>query len=138
MVIAWIVSALALAFGAGLGARAMLDPHWAQRLVRLKPDEQGGGEAEFRATYGGLFAFAHGVALIMVLRYLFSGEHVVGVAATGAVAVLSAGWAGAAAGRIIAMARDNADTEFNRKSVAVEAAAAVAIALPWLLWMLGV
>ena len=53
--VAWCLSALALAFGAYLGARGLFDPHWAQKLVRLKPDEQGGGFAEFRATYGGVF-----------------------------------------------------------------------------------
>ena len=68
MLIAWLLNALALGFGAALGLRALLDPKWAARFVRLKPDEQGGGEAEFRATYGGVFLFTHAVALFFTAR----------------------------------------------------------------------
>ena len=134
MTFLWVLNALALAFGVGLGARGLFDPKWAARFVRLKADEQGGGFAEFRATYGGLFAGVHVVALIMTLMYLTAGEYVVGVAATGAAAALAAGWAGASGGRVLAMLLDGADTKFNRTSAAVEAALAVAIAAPWLGW----
>jgi hypothetical protein len=137
MVFAWIVNALALALGAGLGARALYDPDWAQRLVRLKADEQGGGFAEFRATYGGLFLFTHLLALAMTLFSLLGGEYVIGVAASGASAVLSAGWAGAGAGRALSIWRDRTDTKFNRQSVGVEFAMAFAIGMPWLAWFLG-
>jgi hypothetical protein len=130
----WTLNALALAFGAGLGARALYDPKWAARFVRLKPDEQPGGFAEFRATYGGVFFALHAVALIMTLMYLIGGEYVVGVAATGAAAALGAGWAGASGGRVLAMLLDGADTEFNRVSAAVEAGMALAIAAPWIGW----
>ncbi len=37
---AWGLSALALLFGAALGARALIDPQWAAKFVRLKADEQ--------------------------------------------------------------------------------------------------
>jgi hypothetical protein len=50
MLFAWLLNALMLSFGAALGARALIDPHWASRFVRLKPDDQDGGFAEFRAT----------------------------------------------------------------------------------------
>lgn len=136
MLLAWIVNALALAFGALLGARALLHPHWAQRFVRLKPDEQGGGFAEFRATYGGMFFFSHLVALALTLFSLLGGEYVIGVAATGAAAVMGAAWAGACFGRVIAIWRDGADTKFNRLSAGVEGALALAIAAPWLVWMM--
>lgn len=135
MTIAWVVNVLALAFGAGLGARALLAPRWAARLVRLQPDEQGGGAAEFRATYGGVFLGLHGVALSLTLLYLEGGRVLIGVAATGAAAVLCAGWAGAAFGRFVAILRDGADTRFNRISTAVELAVATAIGAPWLVWM---
>ncbi|MEQ1618659.1 MAG: hypothetical protein ABL883_09990 [Terricaulis sp.] len=138
MSVAWIISALALAFGAFLGARGLLDPHWAARLVRLKEDEQGGGVAEFRATYGGVFFGLHAAALLLVLYYLRGGAELPGVAATGAVFALAAGWAGAASGRLISILRDpGANTAFNRLSVAVEAAIALAIGAPWALWLLG-
>jgi hypothetical protein len=134
MTFLWVLNALALTFGAGLGARALYDPKWASRFVRLKPDEQGGGFAEFRATYGGVFLCVHAVALIVTLMYVSAGEYVVGVAATGAAAALGAGWAGASGGRVLAMLLDGADTKFNRLSAAVEAAMALAIAAPWIGW----
>lgn len=137
MIAAWWLAVLALAFGAALGARALIDPKWAARFVRLAPDAQGGGQAEFRATYGGVMVGLHVVAFLLALRYLLSGEHVVGVAATGALAVLAVGWAGAAFGRIIAIWRDGADTSFNRMSAAVEVGVAFAIGAPWALWLLG-
>jgi hypothetical protein len=136
MLFAWVACALGLAFGAGLGARALLDPHWAQKLVRLKPDEQGGGFAEFRATYGGLFFAAHALALVMLGLYVIVGEFMIGVAATGATAVLSAAWGGTAFGRALAIWRDGADTKFNRISLAVEALTAAAIGAPWIVWVL--
>jgi hypothetical protein len=137
MTLLWWLNALALAFGAALGARALYDPKWASRFVRLKEDEQGGGFAEFRATYGGVFLGVHAIALIMTLMYLTAGEYVVGVAATGAAAALGAGWAGASGGRVLAMLFDGANTKFNRLSAAVEAAMALAIAAPWIGWYLS-
>jgi hypothetical protein len=133
---AWGLCALALVFGAALGARALIDPEWAAKFVRLKADEQGGGFAEFRATYGGVFLGLHLVALVFTLFYLWGGEYVIGVCATGAAAVISAGWAGAAFGRVIAMWRDGADTNFNRMSAGVEITMAFAIGMPWLVWFL--
>ncbi len=137
MILAWILNALALAAGALLGARGLLDPKWAQKLVRLKPDEQGGGFAEFRATYGGLFAAMHAAALVFTLKWVMGGEFVLGVAATGASGVIAAGWAGACFGRMLAMWRDGARTRFNEISALIEAAMALAIGGPWLLWLAG-
>lgn len=137
MILAWVLNALALAAGALLGARGLLDPKWAQTLVRLKPDEQGGGFAEFRATYGGLFAAMHLAALVFTLKWIMGGEYVLGVAAAGASAVIAAGWGGTAAGRVIAMWRDGARTKFNEFSTLVEAGMALAIGGPWLLWLIG-
>ena len=106
MIFAWGLSALALVFGVALGARALYDPAWAAKLVRLKADEQGGGQAEFRATFGGVFLGLHLVALVFTLLYLTSGAYLAGVCATGASAAIAAGWAGAAFGRAIAIWRD--------------------------------
>jgi len=134
MAFLWIANALALVFGAGLGARALFDPKWASRFVRLRPDEQAGGFAEFRATYGGVFFAMHVAALVLTLRYLLAGGYLVGVVATGAAAVLAAGWAGSSGGRALAILLDGVDTKFNRQSAAVEAAMALAIAAPWIGW----
>lgn len=137
MSVAWVFCALAQVFGVALGLRALFDPHWAARLVRLKADEaQPGGFAEFRATYGGLFAFAHGVGLLFTLKYLLDGEHVVGLVATGAAVPLSAAWGGAAFGRIVSMLRDRTVTRFNLISVGAEALIALCIGAPWAVWVL--
>jgi hypothetical protein len=136
MIFAWWLSVLALLAGAGLGVRALIDPAWAAKFVRLKADEQGGGQAEFRATFGGVFLGLHLVALVLTLFYLESGAYLIGVCATGAGAAISAGWAGAAVGRAVSIWRDGADTSFNRMSIGVEIAMAFAIAMPWLVWFL--
>ena len=136
MLFAWWLSALALLVGVGLGARALWDPAWAAKLVRLKADEQGGGQAEFRATFGGVFLGLHLVALLFTLLYLQSGAYLVGVCATGAGAAISAGWGGAAFGRAVSIWRDKADTKFNRLSIGIEIAMAFAIGMPWFVWFL--
>jgi hypothetical protein len=136
MLFAWWVSTLALLVGVGLGARALWDPAWAAKFVRLKADEQGGGQAEFRATFGGVFLGLHLVALLFTLLYLKSGNYLIGVNATGASAAIAAGWAGAAFGRGVAIWRDGADSKFNRLSIGVEITMAFAIAMPWLVWFL--
>jgi hypothetical protein len=137
MIIAWVLNALALGFGGALGLRALFNPKWAARFARLRPDEQGGGEAEFRATYGGVFFFTHAAALFFTLKYLGGGSHVIGVCATGAAAVLSAGWAGSAAGRFFAIWRDGVRTRFNLLCAVAEIALALAVGAPWIVWVLG-
>jgi hypothetical protein len=135
MLAAWIVSVFAMAFGAALGARGLLDPHWAARLVRLKEDGRG-GFAEFRATFGGVFLGLHAAALAFTALYLYAGAGVIGMAAAGATATLAFGWAGAAFGRLVSIWRDKTGTAFNWISVAVETTLAAAIGAPWALWLL--
>lgn len=132
--VAWSLNALALAFGAYLGLRGLVDPNWTAKLVRLKPDDQGGGFAEFRATYGGLFLAAHLVTLYFTAKYFMGGESVIGVFAAGAAAPLSAAWIGAAAGRVLSMLRDNTRTRFNLTSAGVEFLVGILIGAPWALW----
>jgi|CXWL01.1.fsa_nt_gi hypothetical protein len=133
--LAWSLNAIALVFGVGLGARALVDPHWAAKFVRLQADEQGGGFAEFRATYGGVFAVSHFVALLLTLKWMLGGEFIFGIYAAGAAAALSAAWAGACGGRSLSMWRDaGTRTPFNQLSAGVEAGFAFAIAAPWLAW----
>lgn len=134
MVLAWVLNAVALAVGALLGARTLIDPKWTARFVRLQADEQGGGFAGFRATFGGMLAASHAVALFMTLRYLDGGDYVIGAAAIGAAAVLGAAWGGACGGRLLAIWRDAADTRFNRIGAGVEALLSLAIAAPWIAW----
>lgn len=137
MLLAWGLNVLALCFGAYLGARGLLDPRRASRLVRLQADEQGGGFAEFRATYGGVFLGLHGMALLLTLYWLMSSAPSIGSIAAGASLPIAAAWAGAAFGRIVSMWRDKTDTHFNRISAGVEAAVAAAIGAPWAIWLLN-
>ncbi len=134
---AWALNALALAFGVALGARGFLDPKWAARLVRLQPDGRGGGFAEFRATYGGVFLGIHLVALAFTLLWVWHGAIQGGMWAAGAAAVLSAGWFGACAGRVLSMLRDGTRTRFNQISSLVEFAMGALIAAPWLVWAIA-
>lgn len=131
--LAWSLNAVALLFGAALGARALIDPRWGARLVRLKPDGEG-GFAEFRATYGGLFALSHAAGLLITLKWILGGEFIFGLYAAGAAAPLAAAWAGSCGGRLVSMWRDGTRTPFNLLSASVEALLALAIASPWLLW----
>ncbi len=135
MMIAWGLNVLGLVLAAGLGARALFDPAWAARLVRLKADEaQAGGFAEFRATYGGVFLGAHAAGLGLSLLWLREGLELIGVAAAGAALALGAAWAGSCAGRCLSMWRDGTRTPFNIASAAVEAGLALIIAAPWAVW----
>jgi len=129
--VAWCLSALALGFGAYLGVRGLLTPRWAQKFVRLQPDEQGGGFAEFRATYGGMILGLHAAALFFAVSWIIFGGALIGVLATGACAVIAAAWGGTAFGRALSMWRDNTYTRFNLFSALVEAVVAVIIAAPW-------
>ena len=132
---AWVLNIAALAFGAFLGARAMIDPLWAARLVRLKPDdEHPGGFAEFRATFGGMFAATHGLALLLSLHWVFFGAFAIGAYAAGASLVLGAGWIGTGAGRALSMLRDKTSTPFNRLSLVIEITTGLLIASPWMVW----
>ena len=135
--VAWCLSALALGFGAWLGLRGLITPRWAQKLVRLEPDQQGGGFAEFRATYGGLFLGLHGAALFFALSWIVFGGALIGVLATGACAVIAAAWGGAAFGRALSMLRDHTYTRFNLGSALFEAVLAIIIAAPWFVWSVG-
>src|SRR5262249_3140047 len=119
--------------------RGLLDPKWAQKLVRLQPDAQGGGFAEFRAVYGGVFLGLHALALLFVLGWIISGEIAIGSTAIGATAVIAARWFGAAFGRFLSMLRDDGTkTKFNRLSTGIEVAMFVLVGAPWLLWLFGV
>jgi|GEM_PF-197421 len=136
--LAWCLCVLGLGFGVYLGGRGLADPHWAQKVARLKPDERGGGFAEFRAVYGGLFLGLHLVALMLALAWILRGGGVVGTTAIGAIAVISAAWGGAGAGRTISIMRDpGVQTPFNRLSVLVEIVMALLIGAPWFFWMAG-
>ena len=136
--IAWCLNALALSFCAGLGARALIDPAWAARLVRLRPDDQGGGFAQFRATYGGLFLASHAAALFFTMRWIIGGQQLLGVFAAGAAAALAGAWGGAAIGRAYALYSDRTlITPFNRLCLMVEGALAFGIAAPWAAWSLA-
>lgn len=133
--LAWLLNAAALAFGAVLGVRAVLDPAWAAKLVRLKADEaRPGGFAEFRATYGGVFAASHVMAFLLSAHWILSGSFISGAYGAGAALVLGAAWLGSAAGRSLSMLRDQTATGFNKASTLIETATGLCIIAPWAVW----
>ncbi len=122
-----IIALLALGFGTALGLGALFLPEWASNFVRLKADpDRPGGYSEFRATYGGLFFFAHLTAFILVLMPL-------PIFAVAAVLPLAAGWFGAALGRLFSMVLDRdkgGDARIVLIWMASEVALGLAIAAP--------
>jgi hypothetical protein len=119
-----IVAMLACVVGAGMGLYAMVNPGWGAKLVRLQPAEgTAGGFAEFRATYGGLFAFSHLGALLGVLA---TGPSFSAIFCF----PLAAGWVGAGVGRLMSIAFDGTGTKFNTASVIFEFAMGIALFLP--------
>ncbi len=135
MTFAWIVCALGLVFGAGLGLAGLVFPRWAARLVRLQ-EAAPGGAAEFRATFGGLFFALHAAPLAMLAVRMKSDDLALLVMATGASGVIAGGWFTTAAGRLLSMALDGTNTPFNRASVGVEVLIGLMIAAPWFAWAL--
>lgn len=136
--IAWVVNALALLACAALGARALLNPDWAARLVRLQPDERGESFAVFSATMGGLFFASHAAAFYFTLKWILGGEGVVGIFAAGAAAALAGAWLGSALGRGLALYKERTlATPYNLRAAGVEILLGTLIGAPWLVWMLG-
>jgi hypothetical protein len=65
------------------------------------------GRSEFRSTFGGLFLFAGMAPLILTMPATFL--------------VVGLSWAGAAAGRVVSILADNANSPKNSTAVAFEA-----------------
>jgi hypothetical protein len=126
-----IVALAACVIGAGLGLYALINPRWASKLVRLVPAEgKVEGKSEFRATYGGLFLAAHGLAFWLIFAGYEGSE-------LGA-AVLAAAWLGTALGRIVSIVLDKTGTGVNWFNVAFEAAFGLMLLAPLLAsWKLG-
>jgi hypothetical protein len=122
--LALVISAIALAFGAGLGVKGLLDPRWAGKLVRLQPENgQAEGFAEFRSTLGGMFLGLHLVALL----FLIFGGREAGVAAC---VILAAGWLFTAFGRVMALKMDaGCDHPHVKTSIVIEVVAGAWIAV---------
>lgn len=132
----WL-SAAGLTAGVGMGAYGLINPCWAQGLVRLRDDpEKPGGFAEFRGTYGGLFLASHAVALVLMVAVAREVEDLGGVptlwTALGAAACCGAMWIGTAIGRITSILLDGAGTRYNQASVAFELVLGIVIGTPWI------
>jgi hypothetical protein len=119
-----LISAITLAFGAGLGLKGLFDPAWAGALVRLQANYgEPEGYAEFRSTLGGMFLGLHAVALL----FLVFGSVEAGVAAS---TILSAGWLFTAVGRFMAYRMDeHCKHSHVLTSIGIEVVAGVLIAV---------
>lgn len=131
-----IISVITLTLGALMGLGALFSPAWASGIVRLVEDPdpaKPGGYAEFRATYGGLFLFAHLTAAVMLLT--FSQVNASPLLGLMAVLPLAAGWIGAALGRTVSIVLDrerNRLAAMNPTWIAFELVFGLAIAAPFL------
>ncbi|HAQ34368.1 MAG: hypothetical protein CMF74_09350 [Maricaulis sp.] len=128
-----IAAIIAAVFGSGLGLYALIKPEFGSDLTRLKADPaRPGGYAEFRATLGGM---------MLMLHIAYIAAAVTGFGAVGAAAVLSAGWGGAALGRIVSVLLD-ADKGVRVRhtyiSIGIEVTVAAIFAAPVVRFMLAV
>ncbi len=114
----------ACAIGAGMGVKALIDPGWVGRLVRLQPDPaKREGRAELRANYGGIFTAMHVFAALVLWR----DPSGVGVWVAASVGVL---WLGVGLTRIASFWLDDANTTYNRLGAAFELVMAGALSAP--------
>jgi hypothetical protein len=122
--IAFLISAITLAFGAGLGVKGLFDPAWAGKLVRLQAENgQPEGFAEFRSTLGGMFLGLH-LAALVCLGFI-KGD--VGIAAC---VILATGWLFTAIGRFMAYQKDpDCRHQHVLTSIAIEVVAGLLIAV---------
>lgn len=124
-----IIALIALGFGTAIGLGSLFAPDWGAKVVRLKADpERPGGYSEFRATYGGLFMMLHLTALLMVLQ-------APPAMAMASLLPVSAGWFGAAIGRVFSMSLDRGkggEATILPIWMAIEIALGLAIAAPFL------
>lgn len=131
-----IISIITLMLGAFMGLGALFSPKWASSVVRLVEDPdpaKPGGYAEFRATYGGLFLFAHLTAAVMLIT--FSRSDVQPALGLIAVLPLAAGWIGAGFGRTVSLIFDrdkNRQFAMNPVWIPFEIIFGLAIAAPFL------
>ena len=114
---AFIAAYIGGILGLGLGMFAILRPHGAARLVGITIDPAlPHSISEVRATYGGVFAGGHALALA-------TGHEMAFLA-------LACGWAGAAVVRAASMVADQAVNGANLGGTAFEAVTAVLLAMP--------
>lgn len=131
-----IISVITLVLGALMGLGALFSPAWASNVVRLVEDPdpaKPGGYSEFRATYGGLFLFAH--LMTAALLITFSRGDAQPVLSLIAVLPLAAGWIGAGFGRTVSLIFDrdkNRQLAMNPVWIPFELIFGLAIAAPFL------
>jgi hypothetical protein len=123
--IAYLLTLVTLFLGTLLGFKGWFDPKWGADLVRLQPqDGKPEGVAEFRGTFGGMFAGLHLAALAIAIW----GPNSAGVAAA---SVIAAGWLGTAAARIHSFTADaDARHPFVKQSIIIEIVVGMAV-LAW-------
>ena len=127
----WAIAALAALIGALMGLMSFVVPRWGAGVVRLAPDPRWkGGFAEFRASYGGALALAHGAVLLTIAMSFQAGAGAV----MGASLAVALYWFGMAVGRLVSMAADDdTATRYNAAGVAFELIMALALGAPFLM-----
>lgn len=112
-----LLAYLGCLMGVGLGLFAIVRPHGAARLVGIAIDGTlPHSVSEVRATYGGVFAGGHALALAAGHEMAFL--------------TLACGWGAAALVRAVSMAADRAVNGPNAAGTAFEAVTALLLAAP--------
>jgi hypothetical protein len=132
---AWILCAVGLLAGAGIGALALLAPRRALRMLGVRIEGGKGGEGETRAI-GGLLVFIHALPAVVAL---FAAAEVMGYrrgtvsqfSGMILIAPVALAWFGAGLGRMISIFTDKTDQPLNWRLAFLDLVLAFMIAMPW-------
>jgi len=132
---AWILCAIGLLAGTGIGALALAAPRLALRMLGVRVEGGRGGEGETRAI-GGLLVFAH---LLPALVAVFAAAEVLGYrrgtisqfSGMIVIAPIALGWFGAGLGRMLSIFADGTDKVLNWRLTFLDLVLAFMIAMPW-------
>ncbi|MBI1186789.1 MAG: hypothetical protein GC206_05565 [Alphaproteobacteria bacterium] len=132
---AWILCALGLLAGTGIGALALAAPQRALRMLGVRVEGGRGGEGETRAI-GGLLVFIHALPAFVAL---FAAAEVMGVrrgtvsqfSGMILIAPVALAWFGAGLGRMLSIFADGTDRVLNWRLTFLDLVLAFMIAMPW-------
>jgi hypothetical protein len=132
---AWILCAIGLLAGMGIGLLALAAPRRALRMLGVRVEGGKGGEGETRAI-GGLIAFIHAVPAMVAL---FAAAEVLGYrrgtvsqfSGMIVIAPVALAWFGAGLGRMLSIAADKTDVMLNWRLTFLDLVLAFMIAMPW-------
>ena len=106
-----LIALIACAIGGGMGLYGLFQPQWIAQITRLEATAPE-GRSEFRASFSGLFFATHASAAVSLSFQLSMAEAVS--------ATVGMAWLGAAFGRGLSFAFDDAITRLNLFNIGME------------------